>query len=90
MQQEMFQKALDFQKANTYHSDDYEEFKKILDEKGGFIVSHWCGSGECEAKIKEETKATIRNIPFQTKKERGKCLICGNVSHGRVIFAKAY
>jgi prolyl-tRNA synthetase len=90
MQQEMFQKALDFQKANTYHIDDYQEFKKVIEDKGGFIMSHWCGSEKCETKIKEETKATIRNIPFHKEESPGKCLICGKDSPVRVIFAKAY
>ncbi|MBN2364611.1 MAG: proline--tRNA ligase [Calditrichaeota bacterium] len=91
MQQEMYQRALDFQKANTHRSDNYQEFKRILEEKGGFIEAHWCGSAECEEKIKDETKATIRTIPFQREIEAGNCLICGKDSDdGRVIFAKAY
>lgn len=90
IQQDLFQKALDFQKANTYSINEYEEFKKILEEKSGFIEAHWCGSAGCENKVKEETKATIRNIPFDRLKEMGKCIICGKDSEGRVIFAKAY
>lgn len=90
IQQDLFQKALDFQKANTYSINEYEEFKKILEEKSGFIEAHWCGSAGCENKVKEETKATIRNIPFDRLKETGKCIICGKDSEGRVIFAKAY
>lgn len=90
IQQDLFQKALDFQKANTYSINEYEEFKKMLEEKSGFIEAHWCGSAGCENKVKEETKATIRNIPFDRLKEMGKCIICGKDSEGRVIFAKAY
>jgi prolyl-tRNA synthetase len=54
------------------------------------VRAHWCGSVECEAKVKEDTKATIRCIPFDQQLEKGKCLICGKESAGRVIFAKAY
>ena len=90
MQQDLFNKALEFQKANTYSIDDYEEFKKILAEQGGFIESHWCGDAACEEKVKDDTKATIRNIPFNQKEEGGNCIICKKQSQGRVIFAKAY
>ncbi len=90
MQKEMLEKARKFQQDNTFEVDDYAQFKKIIEEDGGFINSHWCGSAECEAKIKEETKATIRNIPFDRKPEKGKCILCGKESEGRVIFAKAY
>ncbi len=90
MQNEMFQKALEFQKMNTHRVDNYDEFKQVLEEKGGFINAHWCGLPECEEKIKEDTKATIRNIPFERSGEEGSCLICGKKTDGRVIFAKAY
>ena len=90
IQKDLYKKALDFQIANTYHIDDYEEFKRVQEEKGGFVQAHWCGSAECEERVKDETKATIRNIPFAQKKEKGKCISCGEDSHGRVIFAKAY
>ncbi len=90
IQHDLFQKALDFQKANTYSINNYDEFKKIIEEKGGFIQSHWCGSAACEEKVKEDTKATIRNIPFDQVKEKGKCIICGKDSEGKVYFAKAY
>ncbi|WP_456405656.1 proline--tRNA ligase [Caldithrix abyssi] len=90
MQKEMLERARKFQEDNTHQVDDYDQFKKTIEEEGGFINSHWCGSAECEAKIKEDTKATIRNIPFDRKAEKGKCIICGKESEGRVIFAKAY
>ena len=88
MQREMLERARTFREANTFEIDDYEVFKKEVDS--GFLKSHWCGSAECEAKVKTDTKATIRNIPFDQKKEPGKCIICGGESNGRVIFAKAY
>ena len=79
--------------ANTRPVNSYEEFKSVLDAQGGFLQAHWCGSPECEARIKEETKATIRCIPLVSPPEMsdtGACLICGGVSSRRVYFARAY
>ncbi len=90
IQDKMFNKAKKFQKENTYRVNDWDEFKKIIKGKGGFIEAYWCNNEKCEAKIKEETKATIRCIPFDQKKEKGKCIFCGGESNQRVIFAKAY
>ena len=73
-----------------YTVDSYDEFKKALDDKGGFILAHWDGTAETEEKIKEETKATIRCIPLGNKKEEGKCILTGKPSTQRVIFARAY
>jgi prolyl-tRNA synthetase len=64
--------------------------KNALEEKGGFILAHWDGTAETEAKIKEETKATIRCIPLDAEKEAGKCVYSGKPSDKRVVFAKAY
>ena len=89
IQQSLFNRALKMRQENTFTLDDYHEFKEVL-EKGAFIRAHWCGSGECELKIKEETKATIRNIPFDEPEEEGKCIYCGKPSSRRVIFARAY
>jgi len=88
MQREMLEKALAFREAHTFEIDDYADFKLKVDT--GFLQSHWCGSPECETKVKDDTKATIRNIPFDQKKESGKCIVCGGDSDGRVIFSKAY
>ena len=90
IQTDLYDKAKKFRDENTRNIDSWDEFKNIIEEKGGFIKAHWCESAECEAKVKEETKATIRCIPFDQEKEEGKCIFCGNKSHGRVIFAKAY
>ncbi len=90
MQQEMFDKALQFRKDNTFDIDDYSKFKEILAGDGGFLRSHWCGSPECEASIKKETKADIRNIPFDIIDETGECIFCSKKSEGRVVFSKAY
>ncbi len=90
MQEEMLQKAKEFREANSFRIDDYAAFKKQIEGEGGFVYSHWCGDAQCEARIKEDTKATIRNIPFDQEKEEGQCIVCGKKSTGRVIFAKAY
>ena len=88
MQSDMLEKARQFRDANMFEVDDFETFKNRVEE--GFLLSHWCGSTECETKVKNATKATIRNIPFDQKQEKGRCLVCGAESDGRVIFAKAY
>jgi prolyl-tRNA synthetase len=90
IQQNIYNKALAFRTANTYQVDDYAEFKKILDDKGGFILAHWDGTAETEERIKEETKATIRCIPYNASEEDGKCILTGNPSKQRVLFARAY
>ena len=90
IQKNLFKKAKDFRDKNTYYIDDWNEFKEILATKGGFIMAHWDGTPETEMKIKEETKATIRCIPFDTKPEKGKCIYSGKPSERRVLFAVAY
>jgi len=90
IQKNIFNKALKFRAENTYKPNDYEEFKRLLDEKGGFHLCHWDGTNETEAKIKEETKATIRCIPFDAPEEEGKCMVSGKPSKKRVLFARAY
>ena len=93
IQQNILKKALDFRQAHITVADTYEEFKEQI-EKGGFIMAHWDGTPETEEKIKEETKATIRCIPFDTympgDKEPGKCMVTGKPSACRVVFARAY
>lgn len=90
IQNNLFQKALKHREENTHNVDSYEEFKKQLDEKGGFFLAHWDGTSETELKIKEETKATIRCIPLDAKEEEGVCIYSGKPSKKRVIFARAY
>ncbi len=90
MQKEMLDKAKAMREEYTFMINDYNEFKIVIDEPGGFLYSHWCGSVECERKVKDDTKATIRLIPFEKKKEKGTCLVCGEKSEGRVVFGKAY
>lgn len=90
IQQEIYNKALIFRTENITKVDSYEEFKRVLEEKGGFISAHWDGTAEEEEQIKEETKATIRCIPLDAELEEGVSLISGKPSKQRVIFAKAY
>ncbi|MEO9510604.1 MAG: proline--tRNA ligase [Flavobacteriaceae bacterium] len=90
MQQSIYKKALDYRETHITEVDSYAEFKQIIEEKGGFVSAHWDGSKATEDKIKEETKATIRCIPLYMEKEQGKCMVTGNVSTQRVLFAKAY
>jgi len=90
IQENIYQKALKFRAEKTTKADSYDEFKKILDEKGGFVEAHWDGTAETEAAIKEETKATIRCIPLDAKEEAGVCMYSGKPSSKRVLFARAY
>lgn len=89
IQQNIFNKALDYRSEHTYIVDTYEDFKEKLDE-GGFVLAHWDGSAETEAKIKEETKATIRCIPNEGDLTPGTCVYSGKPSARRVLFARAY
>ena len=90
IQENLFQKAYDFREKNTFVVDTWEEFKEVLDEKGGFVLAHWDGTAETEIRIKEETKANIRVIPDDNELEEGKCIYTGKPSRQRVVFAKAY
>ena len=90
IQKNLLKKNQDFLQNNTHTVDSYDQFKKILEEKSGFIKAGWCGSEACEEKVKSETKATIRVIPFKQPKKLGKCICCGKPAKHEVIFAKAY
>ena len=89
IQQNIYDKALNFREENTFVVDDWEKFKKQI-EAGGFVLAHWDGTAETEEKIKQETKATIRCIPLNSIEEAGKCVYSGEPSAKRVVFAKAY
>ena len=89
MQGELFDRAVALRAAHTHRVESYEEFKAVLAEQGGFIEAHWNGSPEVEARIKEETKATIRVVP-DSEDEPGKCIVTGEPSPRRVVFAVAY
>jgi prolyl-tRNA synthetase len=90
IQSNLFERALQFRRERTTRVDSFEEFKAVLEEKGGFIKAHWDGTTETELKIKELTKATIRCIPNDVQKEPGQCVLTGKPSPYRVLFAKAY
>jgi prolyl-tRNA synthetase len=95
IQDNIYEKALAFRKANTHVVDSWEDFIKTLDDKGGFILAHWDGTAETENKIKEQTKATIRCIPLpgqfnEAEEGDGKCILTGQPSAQRVVFARAY
>ena len=90
IQQDMFDKAKAYRDEHITPTDSWDEFVQLLNEKGGFVSAHWDGTPETEEKIKEQTKATIRCIPLNTEDEEGKCILTGNPSKKRVLFAQAY
>jgi prolyl-tRNA synthetase len=90
MQTALLDRARKYRDDNSCEVNSYDEFKKKLEEPGGFLWAHWDGTRETEDRIAAETKATIRCIPFSRRKEAGKCIVTGKPSEGRVVFAKAY
>jgi prolyl-tRNA synthetase len=98
IQNELYQRAQRFRDENTRKVDDQKDFYDWFTPKNpqkpeihaGFALSHWCGDGNCEKKIKEDLNVTIRCIPLDAEKEQGACICCGNPSKERVVFAKAY
>ena len=90
IQENLFNQAKKFLQENIREASDYSEFKKIIEDKKGIIKAYWCGNRECEDKIKEETKASIRCIPFEENKTSGKCIYCGKKTSTWVYFARAY
>jgi prolyl-tRNA synthetase len=91
IQKALYERALELRRKNTHELSDYGDFKALYEGDGGFVEAFWCGSAECEARIKEDTKATIRVLPFeQGDVERKKCIHCGKPAQYRAIFAKSY
>ena len=90
IQNNIYNKALKFRKENTFYIDKWSDFLDVINNQGGFIMAHWDGTVETEEKIKEETKATIRCIPFESPDEDGKCVYSGKPSKRRVLFAVSY
>ena len=90
IQQNMYDKAKVYQQEHITKANSWDEFKKLNDEKGGFISAHWDGTAETEAAIKEATKATIRCIQLNNEMEVGVCVFSGKPSAQRVLFAQAY
>jgi len=90
IQKNMYTKAFKFREENTFYVDSWADFKRVLDDTGGFIMAHWDGTAETENRIKDETKATIRCIPLDSPEEDGKCVFSGKPSKRRVMFARSY
>ena len=91
IQKALFDRAVQFRTEHTTETDSYDEFKQVMDGRPGFVISPWCGSAKCEAEIKAETQATIRNIPFNASSASGKkCLKCGGAATTHAWFAKSY
>ncbi len=89
IQRDLYDAASERIDNNTHTADTYEEFREIIEEEGGFVYAHWDGTAETEEKIKDETKATIRCVPFE-EGEEGQCMVTGQPSEKRVLFARAY
>ena len=90
MQTALFTRALAHREAHTFEVDEYADFQKQIEDPGGFFWVHWCGSEACEQKFQETSKATIRLIPFDERRQDGRCIGCGAPSAQRVLVAKSY
>jgi prolyl-tRNA synthetase len=90
IQRALFDRAVTFREEHTTRAASYDEFKALMEGRPGFVIAGWCGSGDCEAQIKAETQATLRNIPFGSEQAGGTCVKCGQPSAGEAWFAKAY
>ena len=90
IQSDMFNRAKAYRQQYTFHEDNFAEFKIKIEDPGGFFWVHWCGSDSCEARFQEESKASIRLVPFDPPHEDGHCIVCGGTSVRRVLVAKAY
>ena len=90
IQNNLFDNAIKYREEHTTEVDTFEDFKDVIKNKGGFVLAHWDGTAETEERIKDLTKATIRCIPLNNKKEAGKCILTGADSEQRVLFARAY
>jgi prolyl-tRNA synthetase len=90
IQQSLYSRALTFREEHTTRASTYEEFKTAMEGRPGFVIAGWCGGADCEAQIKAETQATLRNIPFGSEGNAGTCVKCGRPSLGEAWYAKAY
>jgi prolyl-tRNA synthetase len=91
IQDALFARAVAFRDDHTSSTESYDEFKATMDGRPGFVISPWCGSAACEAEIKNDTQATIRNIPFTSASAGGKaCIKCGSPATANAWFAKSY
>jgi prolyl-tRNA synthetase len=90
IQQNLLARATEFMKENTFRPSNFEEFRSIIQRRGGFILAGWCGQEQCESSIKEETGADIRVIPLDQKDIPAVCIYCGRESKKSAIYARAY
>jgi len=90
IQKNLYDRALKFREEHTQRVGSYEEFTRVMEGRPGFVIASWCGSTECEAQIKAETQATVRNIPFGYEQKPGKCIKCGRDASVEAWFAKSY
>jgi prolyl-tRNA synthetase len=90
LQRALYERALRFREEHTSRVSSYDEFRSVMEGRPGFVIAGWCGSAECEAQIKAETQATLRNIPFGSERVSGTCVRCGQPSAVEAWFAKAY
>jgi prolyl-tRNA synthetase len=90
IQHNLFERAVKFREEHTQRVSTYDEFKSVMEGRPGFVIAPWCGSGECEAQIKAETQATLRNIPLTSGAASGNCVKCGRPAEAEAWFAKAY
>jgi prolyl-tRNA synthetase len=90
MQSGLLERARAFREAHTTYASSWAEFTEAMEGRPGFVVAHWCGNADCEAEIKAQTQATLRNIPLGSTLEEGQCVRCNGTSHVRAWFAKAY
>ena len=90
LQADLLERARNFMAERTRRVDSFEEFRSSLEEQRGFLLAHWCGDPDCEARIKDETAATIRCIPLDAAQEEGACIWCGRPSSRRVVFGRSY
>ena len=90
IQRNLFDRELTFREEHTQRVDSYETFKQVMEGRPGFVIAPWCGAADCEAQIKADTQATLRNIPFGSENVSGTCVKCGKPSNVEAWFAKAY
>jgi prolyl-tRNA synthetase len=90
IQKNLYARAVKFREEHTHRVTTYDEFKSLMEGRPGFVIAAWCGGAECEADIKAETQATVRNIPFGSERAAGTCVKCGRAADGEAWFAKAY
>ncbi len=90
IQNNLFERARQFREEHTHRVDTYEAFKQAMEGRPGFVIAPWCGAGDCETQIKNDTQATIRNMPMHGSAPAGKCVRCDAPATGEAWFAKSY